>query len=378
MRAHLQRQQRAAAKAGAPKKKQTLAERLHLMRQRRKDTTQKQLKGWRAKLMHRTRRLRMMARRRPGRALLILAATFTLFGAFSGALIMRWRRIRMANAVVFTINQASVRRQDFQTRLEQAAGRTVMQGYLDQTLRRQFAEAKKATPTNAEVDARVAEDSKQPEFRQTLAAAGMDLDAYRQAVRDELSQVKLMSEGVTVTDQEVLDFYKRNIDKRNPSARFYTPETVQVAVIGTRSRETALAALEDLRQGVQWDDVARTHSVDVSAFSGGLLPPFGRGRTLAAQIPGMEQAIFGMQPGQRIGPAKFGEGWWIIQCRDKRPERTLPFEQVKHRARSWLLLEKGTARNGRRIASEYAAFQKKARVQVFDPLYRSMMTPAGR
>jgi len=39
----------------------------------------------------------------------------------------------------------------------------------------------------------------------------------------------------------------------------------------------------------------------------------------------------------------------------------------------WAAMEKGVPKNGRRVASEYAAFQKRANVQVFDPYFRGLM-----
>lgn len=373
-RRHFKAQEAAALRSAKSTKKRTLAERWTLwVRKRRDEAKRNRDKGIRGWFRRRFTRLRVYARRRFGRFVFAFAAVMFILGLATGVLGMRWRRQRFQTGVVLTINGDSIRRDTIQSKIEQYGGKPVMQDIIEQTLRRQFARAKGAYPKESEVDARVAEDQKQPDFAKSIAAAGLSLQDYRNIVRDELAQVNLMAKGVTITDKEVRRYYEIHSDKKNPRARFYTPETVQVAVIGTRSREAAEAALEDLRQGVVWEEVARKHSQDTSAYQGGVLPPFGRGRTLCAQIPGMEQAIFGMTPGQRIGPVKFGEGWWIIQCRDKQPERTMPFESVKHRARAWALLEKGVPINGRRVASEYAAFQKKAKVQVFDPFFRSLM-----
>lgn len=371
---HIAATEAAALKAERGRRRPTLAQRWTLFIQRKRSEAEEQKdKGWRGRLRRTKRRLRVIVSRHTGRFVLIFGALCLLVGAFLGMLFLRWRRLVFQHAVVMAVNQASIRRDEFQARLEEVAARTVLQEMVERNLRRQFAIAKKAYPTDKEVEERLAEDRKDPAFMKSIAAAGMTLQKYREAIRDELAQAKLMSEGVTVTEEEVRKYYERNIDRKNPQARFFMPETIQVAVIGTRTREAAEAALQDLKDGVPWEEVARTHSLDVSAFSGGLLPPFARGRTMAAMIPGMEAAIFAMEPGQRIGPVKYGDGWWIIQCREKAPEKTLPFELVKIRARLWARMEKGIPKNGRRVASEYAAFQKRAKVQVFDPFFRSLM-----
>jgi peptidyl-prolyl cis-trans isomerase C len=373
-RRHFKAQEAAALRSAKPTKTRTLAERWTLFIQKqRHESKRNRDKGVRGWFRRRMQRAKVFARRRFGRFVLLFGLAFFLMGLAFGVLGMRWRRQRFQTAVVFTINGENIRRNTVQSKIEQVGGKPVVQELVEQTLRKQFAKAKKVYPKDSEVEARIKEDSRQPDFNKSIAAAGMTLDDYRKVISDELAQVNMMSKGVTVTDSEVQRYYRIHADRRNPRARFFTPETVQVAVIGTRSREAGLAALAELQEGVPWDEVARAHSLDVSAFQGGLLPAFGRGRTMCAQIPGMEAAIFGMQPGQRIGPVRFGEGWWLIQCREKAAEKTLSFDAVKHRARSWALLEKGVPVNGRRIASEYAAFQKKARVQVFDPFFRSLV-----
>lgn len=373
-RKHFAAQQAAALKGSRGGKKKSLAERWTLFVKRRESVAEEQKdKGWRGRLKRAKRLMRVFVSKHTARFVLLFGGLCFIVGALGGMLFLRWRRISFQNAIVFTVNDANIRRNEFQSRLENLGGKTVMQQLIETNLRRQFAKAKKAFPTEKEIDARLAEDQLDPNFAKSIAAAGMTVDQYRDAIRDELAQAKLMTTGVTVTDAEVRKYYQANVDKRNPRARFYIPETIQVAVIGTRSREAALAALDDLKQGVPWEEAARTHSLDVSAFSGGILPPFARGRTMSAMIPGMDATVFALDQGQRIGPVKYGEGWWIIQCRDKMPEKTLPFESVKVRARIWAEMEKGIPKNGRRVASEYAAFQKRAKVQIFDPFFRSLM-----
>lgn len=373
-RRYLAAQEAAARRSHRPKKKRTLAERWTLfLRSWRGTPSDEELKGFKGAI-HRTKlRINNWYKARPGRFLLIFAVLIFLLGNLTGMLFLRWRRIRYQHAVVFTVNETNFRRNEFTARLEAAAARQVMQDMVGRELRRQFAKKKKAYPTEKEVDERLAEDEKQPNFAKTLAALNMTREQYRDAIRDEIAQANLVSEGVTVTDEEVRKFYERNVDKKNPQARFYVPETIMLAVIGTRTRQEAEAALADLRKGIPWEEVARTHSQDITAMQGGILPPVARGRTMAAMIPGMEATVFAMEPGQRIGPVKFGEGWWIIQCRDKAPEMLLTFDQVRLRARMWARMEKGIEKNGRRIANEFAEFERRARIQIFDPFFRGLM-----
>lgn len=371
-RKHFAAQQSAALRSARGGKKLTLLQRWTLFVRRQTDKDNEN-KGIRGRIRSISRRINVLVRKHTVRFVLAFGLICMFLGSLLGMYFLRWRRLVFQNAVVFSVNEASVRRSAFQDRLEKLSGRQVMHDIIEENLRLQFAKAKKALPGEKALEARLAEDQKDPNLAKSIAAAGLTLDQYRTALRDEMAQANLMSAGQTITEAEVRKYYERNIDKKNVQARFYVPETIQVAVIGTRSRESAQAALDDLKQGVPWEEAARSYSLDVSAFQGGVLPPFARGRTMSAMIPGMDTTIFALEPGQRIGPVKFGEGWWIIQCREKAPEKILPYDRVKVRARMWALMEKGIPKNGRRIASEYAAFQKRAKVQVFDPFFRSMM-----
>lgn len=357
------------------KRKRPLAERWSLfLRRLRGARAEGEKGGLLAAVRERLQPISKLASKYPRRFLAVYTVLCLLVGALGGMLFLRQRRIAYQHAVIIAVNGEEIRRDEFTKLMENAAGRSVVLGLIDRSIRRQFARSKKAMPSEAEVQERYKEDSSDPNFEKALANAKMNKEDYLEMVRDELAQANLVSEGVTVTDADVRDYYQRNIDPKNPTARFYSPEMIQVAVIGTKTRAQCEKALAELQRGAAWEDVARLYSVDVSAASGGLLPPFAKGRTMASMIPGMEATIFALDPGQRVGPVKFGDGWWIIQCREKWPERLQPFEAVKLKARTWARLEKGALKNGRRIANELLAFQKAAKIQFFDPFVRALVS----
>ena len=194
MHRQLKAQQSAAIRASKARHRTTLAQRWTLFWRRRKAAAEsEEAKGpiaWWRKLMVFTR---IMAAKYTMRFVLVYGVLCIVVGALLGMLFLRWRRIRFQNAVVFTVNEASIRRNEFQSKLEAVAAKSVMQDMIERNLRRQFAKAKKAFPTDKEVEARVAEDRKDPAFAKSLAASGMTLDEYKEAVRDEMAQANLMA-----------------------------------------------------------------------------------------------------------------------------------------------------------------------------------------
>jgi parvulin-like peptidyl-prolyl isomerase len=95
----------------------------------------------------------------------------------------------------------------------------------------------------------------------------------------------VLTKGITATDAEVKAFYKKNSDPSNKQAVFYTPETIQMAVIVTPTEAEARAALRDLDSGIPFTTVAQNRSKDPSKVSGGMLNPVPRGRTKSSEIP---------------------------------------------------------------------------------------------
>jgi len=312
--------------------------------------------------------------------LLLVAVVCLAVGAATGAFIMRQRY--NAREVVIAVNGALITKDDLFRRMELNAGVTALKQLVEEELQLQFARKKGAAPTDTEVNAKYAEAMKNPKFVQTLAASRVRPEDYKRNLRLTLAKAAVINKGVQVTEAEIRKFYKDNIDRKNPTARFYTPESAQIAVIVTASKASADRALRELENGSSWQDVVEKYSQDRSKSNNGVLPPFLRGRTRAAKVPGLESAIFSMKVNQQVGPLQFtqpsGTGrsikaWWIIRCLDRKPAETQPFEKVKEEARMGAMLTKGLPIKSTQIEKEFAEFRKKAHVQEFWPQYRGVI-----
>lgn len=101
------------------------------------------------------------------------------------------------------------------------------------------------------------------------------------------------------------------------------------------------AELEAIRRRIESGEdfaaLARELSEDPgSAARGGDLGFFGRGR----MIQEFEEAAFGAEVGDLVGPIRTDFGFHLIEVRDRRPGGTIPFDEAGPRIRSRLLQER--------------------------------------
>lgn len=305
---------------------------------------------------------------------MLLTAVFVV-GVAVGVFGMRWRYQQRYDRAVLAVNGSVVTREQFLRRLEQVAGAQVARQLVGDELQLQFAEKNGLLPTDAEVQARYDQLRKDRDFAASMSAIGLTRDDLKRQIRVELCRAKVIGRGVTVTDEEVRRFYRTNADPKNPNARFHTPETVRIRVIVTQTEAAGRSALAELRRGEPWSEVVQKYSKDQSRDNDGLVPPMRRGRTRSARVPGMESTIFGLRVGQMIGPVRLAGAWWIIQCLDKTPASTRPFEEVKEEARMGAMVLKGLPANQEQIEADFRVFQREARIQSFVARYVEVIKP---
>lgn len=302
----------------------------------------------------------------------LLASAVSALGT---ALLVRQYYHRKATAAVVAVNGVPIRRDRLLADLEQRYGRAAVRRMVADELARQFAVARKCWPSEAEVEERFQKESREPGFTEELLKADMTETEYRERLRHRLAEVKLLVRGVTATEAEIRYFYERNIDPRNPSAVFRKPERVQVAVIGTRTREAASRARLELMRDVPWNQVISRYSVHPSRVHAGLLRPLVRGRNLFSSWPPVEARVFALREGDRSDPFAAGGFWWIVRCLRKWPAEVTPFEQARKEAEMGARIEKGVALNSEKLARERAEFVGKADIQVFDLTYEEVARP---
>ena len=95
------------------------------------------------------------------------------------------------------------------------------------------------------------------------------------------------------------------------------------------------------------------------------MPPLVRGRSAASHVPGLEDAIFAMSPGEVSRPKQYAGLWWMILCVSRTASRVTPFEEVKDECQTALKIQKGERTNGAQLKAEFEQFRQNEKLQVF-------------
>jgi parvulin-like peptidyl-prolyl isomerase len=153
------------------------------------------------------------------------------------------------------------------------------------------------------------------------------------AVRDQLILLKVVDYevrgNVTVGESEMKRYYEGHRD------RFALPEEYTLSQIFVRSRSPdgvadALAkirrAMDELKRGEKFEDVALRYSDGPNALQGGRLGLVRQGEL----VPAIERAIEPLVPGGISDIIENADGFHIIRLEDKKPKQYRPFEEVKY------------------------------------------------
>jgi parvulin-like peptidyl-prolyl isomerase len=265
---------------------------------------------------------------------------------------------------VLTINGKRIPQSEYLRRLEIDGGQAALMRVITEEELLQFGAQQGLMPSVPQVRARIAEMRSKPDFQQFLTDRRLTpFDLERQA-RIELTSDALTTQGITVSDAELRRFYEANISGTDPRAAFYTPQTARISIIVTHDRASGEKAIRELRRGASFESVAKTYSTDVSRSTGGLMPPVRRGRTRFGQLPGIDRAVFGMKPGDVVGPIRLLNVWAVMRCNGMAPASAKPYEAVKEECRKALLMRKGMRGNAAKLQAEFTAFQKKTNLIV--------------
>jgi peptidyl-prolyl cis-trans isomerase C len=179
--------------------------------------------------------------------------------------------------------------------------------------------------------------SNQEAYEQALKQNNVTEDQLREDIRENLP-VQKVQERVTgdaePSDEEIQNYYEKNKE-----AQFTTPEQrcVSHILFNKDQKEKAEDIKKQLENGGNFAKLAKENSQDPgSAENGGDLGCLGKGET----VPEFEQAAFGAEQGEIVGPIKTEFGYHILKVTDVKPEHTRSLQEVESQIRSQLATEK--------------------------------------
>jgi peptidyl-prolyl cis-trans isomerase D len=190
-------------------------------------------------------------------------------------------------------------------------------------------------------------------------------DAHKQEYRlpEQRDVAYLLASGpqlasqVTLADKELHDWYDAHKNDFTQEEQVRARH-VLVMVNDQRNDQQAQARIAEakakLAGGADFAAVAKEFSDDTaSKETGGDLGYFGRNR----MVKEFEEAAFGAQPGQLVGPVKSSFGYHLIEVTDKKAGGTQPFEAAKEQIRARLAAERAqqlAETKAREIAAQLA------------------------
>ncbi len=187
--------------------------------------------------------------------------------------------------------------------------------------------------SDAEVEDKFTE-SKSPytedEFQKKLRDAGLTMDDLKGDLRRQLSIQKLLNREVvakiTITDQDVMDFYQKNRSQFNvPEPQYHIAQIVVTPrpdpAIHNRKNDKAtneidaqrkVASIEQkLNAGADFAQLAMDYSEDSSSSTGGDLGFHGES-SFNQSDPALKKAVMSLRPGEVSRPIPVRSGGYVI------------------------------------------------------------------
>lgn len=287
--------------------------------------------------------------------------------------------------VVARVNGEDVKKADFERMIRTIEGRAgqpipaehrdeILRNALDQlvvyTLLAQESKARGIKVDDTEVNQKVQElrgqFPSQEAFDAALKTRGMTEESLRHDASVDLSVNKLMDTQVAgaaaATDTDAKDFYDKNPDKFKQEERIRASHILihvdQNAPPAVRAKAKAQieSILKQARSGADFATLARKYSQDDSAQAGGDLNYFSPGQ----MVPQFDAVAFKLKVGQISDVVTTEFGYHIIKVTDRKPARTVPFDEAKPQIMQFL-----TEQKKQQQADAYIdALKKKSKIEI--------------
>ena len=237
--------------------------------------------------------------------------------------------------IVAKVNDQTITKDDLYNIMVEQYGTQAIEYLISEKIIKSEIEKEKIEIDDAEVEAELSvvknyygsEDA----FNQAIGEYGFDMEDIKNDIIMNLQIKKLMEGKVTVTDEDIDNYFKEN--KEN----FNQEEQVKASHILVETEETAKEVKEKLSAGEDFAKLAKEYSTDDGTKEqGGDLGYFGKGQ----MVEEFENTAFALKTGEISNPVKSKFGYHIIKLEDKQEAKAANLEDSKDEIKDILLEEK--------------------------------------
>lgn len=145
-----------------------------------------------------------------------------------------------------------------------------------------------------------------------------EMEKVKTIVLKQYAINKLLS-NVTATEEEITDYYNKHKEQ------FRKPESVRASHILVKEEEEANNILNEIEDGLSFEEAASKYSLCPSKSNGGDLGEFTKGK----MVPEFEVVAFKLEKGELSDPVKTQFGYHLIKVVDKKEAGIKTLEEAE-------------------------------------------------
>ena len=241
--------------------------------------------------------------------------------------------------IVASVGDDKITEQEFFSKLEQSQGaKDNMHKLIDDLVIQHQAKALGIEVTDQEVEEELNNFVKErfnddkAQLETALKDYNMTMDILKKDIRVGLMGQKIATKDVTITDQEIKDYYDKNKETMGEQ------EQLKARHILVKDEAKAKELFDKLKANPNdFEKLAKENSEDPgSKDKGGMLEPFGKG----VMVPEFEQAAFAAKVNELVGPVKSEFGYHIIEVLEHKEAKVPALDEVKDKITKTLKQQK--------------------------------------
>lgn len=232
-----------------------------------------------------------------------------------------------ADKAVASVNGEKITKQELYDALVEAGGTQTLSSLIDEELIRQEADKAKVEVTDADIkkerDFYITQFGSEEALSQLLAQYGMTDDDFQKELKKEAQMRKLLEPKVTVTDDQISDYFTQN------KSTFDTPAQVRASQIVVATEAEAKDIVKELQGGSDFAELAKSKSTDeATKTNGGDVGFITQNSGLVDTA--VETEALKLKKDEISTPVKTAEGTYaVIKVTDTKEAHTATLEEKK-------------------------------------------------